>query len=1029
MHKIPNNSNTPQLLERASGQLRTLKSEVALTFFEGKNADDAIRRVKQLAEKKISALESEVDAALDKHIKMNIDTSTTLMSYPTSKKNQHARVYSKQPTTTRPHEVVAHPKYSLLQIQKFNERQRAKKMQDSLLMTNSSNLPKMIKQEELKNDSTVRKKPILKPVSQMVSKAVPLEIRKNPFAVLPPLSMNDLDRGIYTLVNQGYLPKYIDILPALQRNDPLFHTKPVLPNVVIYNDSILDLNIDESKLYQTNNPTPSQSASIAYPQSRQAELAKPAIVLPNPQGDSLITIPKSSPIVLPSTKQKTHPDLPPQENTLQTRFDLELVKKARMKLIEVSNGQLTKDDAFVKFRSQNLAHWGDVQEAIDQIVNHCVSVKILSFGIYTQKLIEHSSLMRDLTIPEIKSCVENYDKILQFVGSVTTSKKDPNRFTGDYTNRYIIKIQKNYRRLIAARLVKRLNSIKRKLSNLQLFLKLKHVYHDTVKKTEAINKDRYKQFLAIQKKFVDIWETISKGERVEIHLNSLNYDQATKMLTMDYIGQQNSQISRIFRLVDPYVHIILVCPIPLPLDILAYYVKMLEINGVQDVERRLHYVTPCYYEFFKDNLLSLSCLLRLSSDTLNYIKKLVGDKPAYFIGGYPSLQDINLSVLTGIPFLSGDPVENNKFLSGHCVRRLSHDYNIPYLEFSRKITRDTEFEPFFAQLIASKPQYSSWKMEIEGEFGGRGSALITVDVITAVQTLRNIPEEKDRLAKQADLVPLLKKFLPGYSIISCPRVFSTFQQFKSLLVAKGGYITAVPKAKIKTIGVVCWISPQGGFRLITSYEYLQTDRFYRLGYLWPQREVSTEEGSMLETLTRSIAQCLFTKKKVYGFVTLLFTAAAPPGARKLRFCLDRIVPYFDEFMAAFEMITLMAQPENLHIPSKSVVFIPRIQALRFPAELNYLQFFERCRERNVFFDLKARTGTMFTLCQPLAKGSLGLVVVDSGEREAVLKSTSKALVGLSTLIDHESPDLSDDRNDCLTHQTLMEAMYHIIKNN
>ena len=55
---------------------------------------------------------------------------------------------------------------------------------------------------------------------------------------------------------------------------------------------------------------------------------------------------------------------------------------------------------------------------------------------------------------------------------------------------------------------------------------------------------------------------------------------------------QNSQLSRIFRLVDPNVTIILIVPYQIQIDLLAYYVKMLEIHQVPDVEKRLHILIP-----------------------------------------------------------------------------------------------------------------------------------------------------------------------------------------------------------------------------------------------------------------------------------------------------------------------------------------------------------------------------------------------------------------------------------------------------
>jgi hypothetical protein len=56
--------------------------------------------------------------------------------------------------------------------------------------------------------------------------------------------------------------------------------------------------------------------------------------------------------------------------------------------------------------------------------------------------------------------------------------------------------------------------------------------------------------------------------------------------------QQNSQMARILRLIDPNVEIIIVTPFELQLDLFAYYVKMLEINGIEDADSRLHIVTP-----------------------------------------------------------------------------------------------------------------------------------------------------------------------------------------------------------------------------------------------------------------------------------------------------------------------------------------------------------------------------------------------------------------------------------------------------
>lgn len=62
--------------------------------------------------------------------------------------------------------------------------------------------------------------------------------------------------------------------------------------------------------------------------------------------------------------------------------------------------------------------------------------------------------------------------------------------------------------------------------------------------------------------------------------------------TKNYTSQQNSQMSRLFRMIDPNIDVILLAPFPIPVDLLAYYSKMLELAGVQNIENRLHYITP-----------------------------------------------------------------------------------------------------------------------------------------------------------------------------------------------------------------------------------------------------------------------------------------------------------------------------------------------------------------------------------------------------------------------------------------------------
>lgn len=216
---------------------------------------------------------------------------------------------------------------------------------------------------------------------------------------------------------------------------------------------------------------------------------------------------------------------------------------------------------------------------------------------------------------------------------------------------------------------------------------------------------------------------------------------------------------------------------------------------------------------FAKNQLSLSGMLLFSTDTQLKIKKIIGDRLTYFVGGYPGFQDVQLGVAMNVPFLTGDPALNLKFCSSFHVKKFLHLQGFPYMVFSQKIAKDKDLEISFAKILAANPQYSNWKFEIDGEYGGKGTATICVDTVSIMQTLRDIDEEQERLKLVPELTDYLTKFVSGYASTSCHKLFYSFHDFREVLVARNGYIEAIPKGKVFTIGICCFVSPSGKFRI------------------------------------------------------------------------------------------------------------------------------------------------------------------------------------------------------------------------
>lgn len=120
-----------------------------------------------------------------------------------------------------------------------------------------------------------------------------------------------------------------------------------------------------------------------------------------------------------------------------------------------------------------------------------------------------------------------------------------------------------------------------------------------------------------------------------------------------------------------------------------------------------------------------------------------------------------------------------------------------------------------------------------------------------------------------------------------------------------------------------------------------------------------------------MAQTLFDHG-VFGYLTIYLTVCNS-NQKHYKVCVDRVVPYYDEFMNIFEMLNMMVQPSDKS--RSTAVIIPRIQNLCFDQHLTYFKFFEKCREKNIEYDAKEKTGTMFLLSDDIERRSIGFVNV------------------------------------------------------
>ena len=526
-------SRTDEVLSHAAEKVRKLRADMAQSFLQSRDAEDALEKGRLLARNRLEEIEQAVKLGMAEQIKKQMEATATLMPIPFGKAQPDYSSMSAYSHRAPKGVSKMKPSQSSQQLVRFQAKRKTEQLMESIVKNTHDG-------EQQRVDRPFPfEKGSFKPsqVTKIRREGIPTEIRKNPFAVLPILTKKDLDRGIYTLAIQGYLPKYIDITPALHRNDPLLNCKQVAPTQVHFMDSMLDLNMlqiieADQELRHKKSVVDSKKGESVKP----VELVSPQAHSPDVSGDNgtvssvnqTANTQNKSRSVFQARKDNvllTQPPLASQSTVEDTKGTY--VRRTR--IIEVVSGLLLKDEGYMRLRSANLASWGDIQEVIEKVIMAAGNKRIKTFKIDLDVAKAISSLMRTQTNSELLSCVVDFDKTAEFVkncGIRLRSTQDEE----DSFRKVAIKIQKIYRCRLARRLTEMLLSIKKKLLKIQFMLKLKYLHRETVKRSRTIFQDRYSKYLLLQSQFNKKWAEICEGPRVEVHISSLSRTMVTDRL-------------------------------------------------------------------------------------------------------------------------------------------------------------------------------------------------------------------------------------------------------------------------------------------------------------------------------------------------------------------------------------------------------------------------------------------------------------------------------------------------------------------
>lgn len=876
-------------------------------------------------------------------------------------------------------------------------------------------------------------------------KILPREVRENPFCNLPVLMDEDQNLGLINLVNQGLIPKDVDVSPALDRDDPVLRTKKIhsynLRNMEanLQENMLLDqaIQIINAKGYNLHNDSHVNTELSIEEQQRTKKRLEEASIYSHINKTGLAMnsgtydkakpmrstnkLDSKSPYNLKNYQhmvddQKQNPDN--SQFITQSKINTkELIQSMNKTHLKVEGGKIQENEKYyIEFKTKNFHIWGDIKIILMEIEKLLQKHAILSTKLDKEKIIHIASRMKIPSEKELFDCLENKDMVLELI---------PNRTEklGDRIEKHLITRLQGFMRLwLGKKYYKKVKQFKSNFIFIQNWMRICFNYKILKRKIFMIYKSYQMEFDQRQEEFKREWSMIKDQKRLEIHINSLGFDKFKRKTTNNFVNKQNLQLSRIFRLRDPNLEQVIITSTETPIELMAYYVKILEVSGIQDPASRIHFLFPENAEKFETAELCLSANIYYSPEVMKKIRFLAEGKNAYIVNGYPSNYDLILAVKLGQPSLTGDPNLSRTYSMQSTSKLLFDDINLPTMPHTEVLVDEEDMVRSFANLILQNPNFDKWVFKVNDEFYGRGIASYSTEGLEIINKIRidNSLAKSDESQKEVE--NYIRKFLPTHQQPASQSIFRNYQDYRETFLNTGGIIEGCPKSTFKSVGLVFYIDPEGIFDIITHYEKIIMEKL-TIGYILPQKQIPLK---VLVQTTKKVASYLY-ENNIYGYITIDFMVLQSNNSTiKISPC--GLKCYYDDFIAIYELFSLFNNlNETKNDDETSAVIFPIIDNLGFSSKLDYETFFDNCRKQSIYYDVNRNSGTMFIPFDNLAKGVMGLMVIDSNLKQ-ILKYANKTLTYIGNLMTQdELASDEDQKKHFITVNMVSDRLYNYQK--
>ncbi|EGR31565.1 IQ calmodulin-binding motif family protein, putative [Ichthyophthirius multifiliis] len=823
--------------------------------------------------------------------------------------------------------------------------------------------------------------------------------------------MSDLDKGLINLVNQGFIPKDLDLNSIFNQGTPVLSASRKQQNFInkklyslkfqrqfpfqnkIFHDNI-DINTDISHKYKLD-----QDNSNRF--------------LPVNTSNNNLFITSTSTVFKRTQSNKRFFKGKQFQNKNQEDININQISKApikieqteifkKMRFFVIKNGQIQKaNDDFKEIKNENYQIWGSINGLIKKFENLAIKYQIKLLHIDTLKLIKLIDDLNRIRLNDLISCIPNQEMVKKVIPA-----EDIGCFKGKAWA--TIKIICSFRMRQA---IRDLQKMKLKQYNEQekkqkIFVWLNFKLKQRQLKQRFQAKIKYYED-NIQKDFKKNFKQIFSNKRIEIHLNSLSISQFQKMTMENYKQKQNLQISRIFAIKDPNVEIIYISPYQIQQEIINYYFKILELGECIDFKDKIHFIYPENLNIYPETF-STSKLIFYCPKALNKIKQIIQGKQAILIPGKPSQEDIQLGIFFQIPIFSGPFELIDQYSKKSQAKILFDECQFPSAPGADNIKSESDLFDKLTILISKYSNVNIWLFKIDNEINGRGIAFFNLETIRALTEIR---KQKTELEEKHVLKirEIIESLLPFKIQISMPTLFQTYQEFLNCFLINNGIIEACPLAlqqEIYSSSILFKLNPDSSTTVMSSYDKLYGSEYVNFGCNFPQTSLPQLN---IKHLCNTIGNALHNKG-IYGYITINLIAFPDP-TNKLGHPLFWIIGldcYLNDYSAIFFIFDFLIQgkfdrnngkyflsdqnenQENSNIidefEERTFMYIPYIfhQNLK---SISFKEMFNLCRKNGISYDVEKKVGSVFLLVDEIEKGIVSLITISENQKKNMKQIT------------------------------------------